>query len=181
MITNIALQQIIVDTTNISLTFTTNLNDVYYETKRRKLQVSSLVLALHLSLHLCLCKPFLTLLLLLHKFRILSYTKHRAIFTASGWAVVTSCTHIARYDLLVSKECTATVFCLVSRTTSFSLIDKSCFEVNILVTSFNLESLQLIVWNVMDTVNRTSLNSHCNSFVIISPLLELSATCKRVL
>ena len=136
-------------------------------------------MALHLSLHLCLCKSLLTLLFLLNKIRVLSYTKHGTVLTTTGWAVVTSRTHIARYDLLVCKECTTAIFCLVSRTTSFSLIDKSCFEVYILVTSFYLESLQLIVWNVMDTVNRTSLNSNCNSFVIISPLLELSATLQK--
>ena len=50
--------------------------------------------------------------------------------------------------------------------------NESTLEVNVLVPSFNFESLEFIVWDIVDTIYGTSLNSDLDCFIIVTPLLK---------
>ena len=82
--------------------------------------------------------------------------------------IVASTSHVARNHLLIGEQCSTTVLSLITSTRSiFTLVDKPCLEVDVLITSLNLKPLQFIVWNIMNAVHWTCFNCYRYGFVII--------------
>lgn len=129
------------------------------------LQLSSLILAFHFLLHLGLGLLLFPPRFLLLKLRVQTNSKHGTILAPARRAVVAARAHVARYNLLVGKESPASVPCL--RCGVFALTHKPCLEVNVLPTPFDLKPLQLIIWNVVNTVYRACLDRNLNRFVVV--------------
>ena len=84
--------------------------------------------------------------------------------------VVAATSHVTRDDLLICEECSTAIPSLIASSRSkFTLANKPCLGVYILITPINLQTLQLVIWDtatdreIIKTENHRSISTENNS------------------